>query len=58
MTLPYCIQEIQEQRDALPLPNAKFLADFLVALITFVPVALWFARKPAKRHRLGPSQTR
>jgi hypothetical protein len=40
MTLPYCIQEIQEQLDALPLPNAKFLADFLGALITCQKVAL------------------
>jgi hypothetical protein len=40
MTLPYCIQEIQEQLDVLPLPNAKFLADFLVALITCQKLAL------------------
>ena len=34
MTLPYCIQEVQQQLNALPLPNPKFLADFLVGLIT------------------------
>jgi hypothetical protein len=40
MTLPYCIQEVQQQLDALPLPNPKFLADFLVALITCQKVTL------------------
>ncbi len=40
MTLPYGIQEIQQQLNALPLPNPKFLADFLVALITCQKVAL------------------
>ncbi len=40
MTLPYRIQEIQEQLTMLPLPNAKFLADFLVALVTCQKVAL------------------
>ena len=40
MTLPYSIQELQEQLRPLPLPNAKFLADFLVALITCQKVAL------------------
>lgn len=40
MTLPYCIQEIQQQLETLPLPNPKFLADFLVALITCQKVTL------------------
>jgi hypothetical protein len=40
MTLPYGIQEIQQQLNELPLPNSKFLAEFLVALITCQKVAL------------------
>ncbi len=40
MTLTYSIQEVQQQLEPLPLPNAKFLAHFLVALITCQKVAL------------------
>lgn len=40
MPLPYSIHELQEQLHALPLPNAKFLADFLVALLTCQEVTL------------------
>lgn len=40
MTPPYSIQELQEQLQVLPLPNAKFLADFLVALLTCQEVTL------------------
>ncbi len=40
MTPPYSIQEVQRQLEPLPLPNTKFLADFLVALITCQKVAL------------------
>lgn len=34
MTSPYCIQEIENVLTPLPLPNPKFLAAFLVGLLT------------------------
>jgi len=34
MTPPYCIQEIEAVLESLPLPNPKFLAAFLVGLLT------------------------
>jgi hypothetical protein len=34
MTPPYCIQEMEHVLTALPLPNPKFLAAFLVGLLT------------------------
>jgi hypothetical protein len=34
MTPPYCIQEIETVLAALPLPNPRFLAAFLVGLLT------------------------
>jgi hypothetical protein len=34
MTPPYCIQEIEATLAPLPLPNPKFLAAFLVGLLT------------------------
>jgi hypothetical protein len=34
MTPPYCIQEIETALTPLPLPNPKFLAAFLVGLLT------------------------
>jgi hypothetical protein len=34
MTCPYCIDEIQAMLSALPLPNPRFLAAFLVGILT------------------------